>query len=157
MGILGKINKKYVEVSNRVTRKYEDVYYFLCDLYFPINQPNPSEKGTYNAVNIFEPHQQAEYNDMPDVSKVQFVIPHLLRKQSMNSPEDEFDSFYLEEDSDERPFIETSKENELPILTKVVVYVEQSKMYFFVDKKLVVNGADGHMLLRQYLSPLAEG
>ena len=73
----------------------------------------------------------------------------------MNSSEAEFDSFYLENEMD-RPFIETSKKRELPIATKVVVYQGRSISKFFVDKKLVVTGADGMMLLRMYLSPLAK-
>ena len=73
----------------------------------------------------------------------------------MNSPETEFDSFYTEDEVN-RPFIETTKKRELPIQTKVVVKQGQSIMKFFVDKKLVVTGADGFMLLRMYLSPLAK-
>jgi hypothetical protein len=37
-----------------------------------------------------------------------------------------------------------------------VVYQGQSISKFFIDKKLVVTGADGMMLLRMYLSPLAK-
>ena len=39
-------------------------------------------------------------------------------------------------------------------MTKVVVHLENSTMRFWVDKILAVNGADGHMLIRMYLSPL---
>ena len=73
----------------------------------------------------------------------------------MNSPDLEFDNIFLG-DYEKRPFIETTKRRELPIGTKVVVYIDCSKMYFWVDKKTVVNGANGHMLLRMYLSPLLE-
>lgn len=73
----------------------------------------------------------------------------------MNSPEAEFDAFYTEDEID-RPFIETTKRRELPIQTKVVVKQGQSNISFFVDKKLVVTGANGFMLLRMYLSPLAK-
>ena len=73
----------------------------------------------------------------------------------MNSTDLEFDSIFLG-DYEKRPFIETTKKRELPISTKVVVYIEQSKMNFTVDKKTVVNGANGNMLLRMYLAPLLE-
>jgi hypothetical protein len=157
MTLIGKINKQYVGISNKMSDAYSDKFGWLCDLYFPINEPNPDENGNYDFVNIFTPHQSSLFCTDPSVSQVKFVIPHLLKKESMNSAEDEFDAFYLEEDNDNRPFIETSKTKELPIATKVVVFLESSKMYFFVDKKTVVNGADGHMLMRQYLAPLAEG
>ena len=48
------------------------------------------------------------------------------------------------------------KKRELPLLTKVVVFQGESEQKFFIDKKLVVTGADGFMLLRMYLSPLAK-
>ena len=73
----------------------------------------------------------------------------------MNSAEAEFDAFYTENELD-RPFIETSKKRELPIGTKVVVYQGESISKFMVDKKLVVTGANGFMLLRMYLDPLAK-
>ena len=154
--LISGINRKYVHIANRMTSAYEKTHSFLCDLYFPKNLKAPDEKGEYNETNIFNPHEDAEYNDTPDVKGQKFVIPFLLKKIAMNSPEDEFDSFYTLDDVS-RPFIETSKANELPIQTKVIVYLEQSTMRFWVDKKLVVNGADGHLLLRMYLSPLAEG
>lgn len=154
--LISGINRKYVHIANRMTSAYEKTHSFLCDLYFPKNIKAPDENGLYNEANIFNPHEDAEYNDTPDVKGQKFVIPFLLKKIAMNSPEDEFDSFYTLDDVS-RPFIETSKANELPIQTKVVVYLEQSTMRFWVDKKLVVNGADGHLLLRMYLSPLAEG
>lgn len=155
MSTLSRIAKKYVGISNDLTSAYEnsDVYNFLCDLYFPKNAPNPNSDGVYTDVNIFGANQSPEYADTPDVKKAPFVIPHLLKRTNMNSPEDEFDAIY-EESDDSRPFIETSKSRELPYQTKVVVYIEKTKMFFSVDNKTVVNGADGHMLLRQYLSPL---
>ena len=73
----------------------------------------------------------------------------------MNSSELEFDAFFLEEEID-RPYIETTKKRELPIGTKVVVYQGESISKFFVDKKTVITGADGFMLLRMYLDPLAK-
>jgi len=157
MSLISRINFKYVGISNKLTSSLEETFGLLCDLYFPVNPPNPDENNNYNDVNIFNPHQDSMYNSDPSVCQVKFMIPHLLKKESMNSAEDEFDAFYLEEYAENRPFIECSKKRELPIGTKVVVYLESSKMYFWVDKKTVVNGADGHMLMRQYLSPLARG
>lgn len=156
MTLIGSINRKYVTISNRLTEAYTESHGLFCDLYFPVHVKNPSANNTYNEVDIFEPHQNATYNDEPSVCQVKFYIPFLIKKEAMNSSEAEFDSFYLAEEN-QRPFIETSKARELPIGTKVVVYLECSQMYFWVDKKLVVNGANGHMVLRQYLAPLAEG
>lgn len=156
MTLISRLNKKYVEISNRVSNAYTDKMGLLCDIYLPKNKLNPDANETYNEVNIFEPHQVAEYNDEPSYTDIKFYIPHLLKKEAMNSSEAEFDAFYLADEA-QRPFIECSKSNELPIQTKVVVKLENSKMYFFVDKKTVINGADGHMLLRQYLSPLSKG
>lgn len=168
--LIGVINKDYVYTSNRVTTAYERKYGLYCDLYFPyhketqslnnIGQPSYQNKlapngGIYDNVNIFEPHEQPSYRKCPDVSNAKFYIPYLLKKENMNSPDLEFDSIFLG-DYEKRPFIETSKRRELPMGTKVVVYIEQSKMYFWVDKKTTVNGANGHMLLRMYLSPLVE-
>ncbi len=154
--LISGINRKYVHISNRMTSAYEKTHSFLCDLYFPMNEKAPNENGEYINTNIFNPHEDAQYSDTPNVKGQKFVIPFLLKKIAMNSPEDEFDSFYTLDDVS-RPFIETSKANELPIQTRVDVYLEQSVMRFWVDKKLVVNGSDGHLLLRMYLSPLAEG
>jgi hypothetical protein len=170
--LLGDINRKYVYNSNSMTTAYERKYGLYCDLYFPMhnvspqnpttkgepyyrNSADPQKSGEYNMVNIFEPHEQPAYRDVPDVPKAKFYIPYLLKKENMNSPDLEFDSIFLG-DYEKRPFIETTKRRELPIGTKVVVYIDCSKMYFWVDKKTVVNGANGHMLLRMYLSPLLE-
>jgi len=155
MTLIGKINSNYVGISNRITEAYTESHGLFCDIYFPVHAKNPSTNNTYNDVDIFEPHQNTEYSDDPSVCQTKFYIPFLLKKESMNSSEAEFDSFYLAEEN-QRPFLETSKARELPIGTKVVVYLEYSKMYFWVDKILVVNGANGHMILRQYLAPLAE-
>lgn len=152
--LIGTINKDYVYVSNRMTTAYERKYGLYCDLYFPVHR-NSTNVIEYDYVNIFEPHEQPAYRDIPDVSNAKFYIPYLLKKENMNSPDLEFDSIFLG-DYEKRPFIETTKRRELPIATKVVVYIEQTKMYFFVDRKTVVNGANGHMLLRMYLSPLVE-
>jgi len=167
--LIGAINKDYVYVSNRMTTAYERRYGLYCDLYFPrhntmqqgygtnehYRNTYANKSGEYDNVNIFEPHEMPSYNDKPDVCQVKFYIPNLLKKENINSPDLEFDSIFLS-DYEKRPFIETSKKRELPIGTKVVVYIECSKMYFFVDNKIVVNGANGHMLLRMTLAPLLE-
>lgn len=168
--LIGRINRDYVYVSNSITTHYERKYGLFCDLYFPYHneaksvgytaQPDYQNKLVFNSkeydkVNVFEPHEQPTYRNIPDVTNAKFYIPHLLKKENMNSPDLEFDSIFLG-DYEKRPFIETSKKRELPTGTKVVVYLEQSKMYFWVDKKTVVNGANGNMLLRMYLSPLVE-
>ena len=75
----------------------------------------------------------------------------------MNSSAETFDNFILvTEGLDTIPFIETSSARELPIATKIVVKLDKSKMYFFIDKKTVVTGVNGHMLMRMYLSPLTK-
>ena len=152
--VVNAINKRYVSISNRVTEAYTDKYGLLCDLYFPVfDKYNTVSK--YENMKIFAPHQSPTYKDEPDYKDVLYYIPYLIKKDAMNSPETEFDSFYTEDEID-RPFIETSKKRELPIATKVVVKQGKSISKFFVDKKLVVTGADGFMLLRMYLSPLAK-
>lgn len=168
--LLGDINRKYVYNSNNITTAYEKKYGLYCDLYFPVhgkpqqaglgynsNYQNSyaTDSGQYNMNNIFEPHETPAYRETPDVAKAKFYIPHLLKKENMNSTDLEFDAIFLG-DYEKRPFIETTKKRELPIGTKVVVYLDYSKMYLWVDKKTVVNGANGHMLLRMYLSPLLE-
>ena len=151
--IVNAINKKYVRISNRVTKAYEGQFSLLCDIYYPIFPPY-TDRVKYRDMKIFTPHQSATYAKQPDLV-TRFYIPLLIPKQAMNSSEAEFDSFFTEETID-RPFIETSKKRELPIATKVVVHQGQSISKFFIDKKLVVTGADGMMLLRMYLSPLAK-
>lgn len=148
------INRKYVGISNRVTPAYTKAFGLLCDIYFPIwDKYNDADK--YRNMEIFTPHQSPSYADYPDVTTY-FYIPHLIKKQAMNSAEAEFDAFYTEEDAIDRPFIETSKNRELPIGTKVVVHQGKSISKFMIDKKLVVTGASGFMLLRMYLDPLAK-
>lgn len=151
--IVNAINKKYVRISNRVTKAYEKQFSLPCDIYYPIFPPY-TDRVKYRDMKIFTPHQSATYAKVPDLV-TKFYIPFLIPKQAMNSSEAEFDSFFTE-DTIDRPFIETSKKRELPIATKVVVHQGQSISKFFVDKKLVVTGADGMMLLRMYLSPLAK-
>lgn len=152
--VINTINKKYVEISNRVTEAYEEVFSLPCDLYFPIYDPY-NETTKYRDMKIFSPHQSPTYSKEPDVKNAYFYIPYLIKKEAMNSSETEFDGYFTEGES-ERPFIETSKKRELPISTKVVVHQGESIIKFFVDKKLVVTGADGMMLLRMYLSPLSK-
>ena len=152
--VINTINKKYVEISNRVTEAYEEVFSLPCDLYFPIYDPY-NETTKYRDMKIFSPHQSPTYSKEPDVRDAYFYIPFLIKKEAMNSSETEFDGYFTEGES-ERPYIETSKKRELPISTKVVVHQGESIIKFFVDKKLVVTGADGMMLLRMYLSPLSK-
>lgn len=153
--VVNEINKRYVKISNRLTRAYETKAFALpCDLYFPI-YPSYNETTAYRDMKIFSPHQSPTYSKEPDVRKAMFYIPFLIKKDNYNSSEYEFDSYYTEDEPD-RPFIETTKKRELPISTKVVVYQGKSISKFFVDKKLVVTGADGFMLLRMYLSPLSK-
>ena len=152
--VVNEINRKYVKISNRVTHAYEKVFGLPCDLYFPIFDPY-NEKTKYRDMKIFTPHQSPTYSKEPDVRNAIFYIPFLIPKEAMNSSEVDYDSFFTELTPD-RPFIETSKKRELPIATKVVVHQGKSISKFFVDKKLVVTGADGMMLLRMYLSPLAK-
>ena len=151
--LVNAVNKRYVKISNRVTSAYENVFSLPCDIYYPIFPPY-TDVTKYRDMKIFIPHQSPTYAKKPDL-KTKFYIPMLIPKQAMNSSETEFDSFFTEETID-RPFIETSKKRELPIATKVVVHQGVSISKFFVDKKLVVTGADGMMLLRMYLSPLAK-
>ena len=151
--VVNSINKKYVYISNRVTGAYEKEFSLPCDIYFPIFDPY-NETVKYRDMKIFTPHQSPSYSKTPDLT-TRFYIPFLIPKDAMNSSEAEFDSFFTEEIID-RPFIETTKKRELPIATKVVVHQGKSISKFFVDKKLVVTGADGMMLLRMYLSPLAK-
>ena len=154
--LLGSINQNYVYISNKMTDSLTDKFGFYCDLYFPRRKNNPKNNGEYIDTNLYEPHEQAFYEAEPDVKNVKFYIPHLLNKENMNSPDLEFDSMFLTE-QESRPFIETSKSNELPIQTKVLVHIGESVMRFFVDLKTVVNGASGQMLLRMYLAPILEG
>lgn len=151
--IVNAINKKYVKISNRVTKAYEGQFALPCDVYYPI-YPTYTDRVKYRDTKIFAPHQSPTYAKTPDL-KTKFYIPHLIPRESMNSSETDYDSFFTEDVVD-RPFIETSKKRELPISTKIVVHQGGSTIKFFIDQKLVVTGADGMMLLRMYLSPLAK-
>ena len=151
--VVNAINKRYTCISNRVTRAYEEAFALPCEVYYPIF-PLYTDLTKYRDMKIFTPHQSPTYAKTPDL-RTKFYIPMLIPKQSMNSPETEFDSFFTE-DTIDRPFIETSKKRELPIASKIVVHQGLSIVKFFIDKKLVVTGANGMMLLRMYLSPLAK-
>lgn len=149
------IYKGFTPVSNKLTEAYTDTYGLPCDLYFPVHYPKRG--GTYTQVNLYEPEELPEYKEEPDLTEQYFYIPNLMRKESMNSIADVFDNFALVSDGkDTRPFIETTSARELPIATKVVVHIDKSKKMFFIDQKTVVNGANGHMLMRMYLSPLTK-
>lgn len=153
--IIANTYEKFTPLSNKLTEAYEDTYGLPCDLYFPIRYP---KKGaSYQAVNLYEPHELPEYPAEPSAKGVYFYIPHLMAKESMNSIADQFDNFALRaEGKDTQPFIETTSAKELPIATKVVVHIGASEKLFFINKKTVVNGASGHMLMRQYLCPLTK-
>ena len=151
--IVNAINKRYVKISNKITSAYEKTFALPCEVYYPIF-PKFSDVTKYQDMKIFTPHQSPTYAKKPNF-KTHFYIPFLIPKEAMNSSEAEFDSFFTE-DTIDRPFIETSKKRELPIATKIVVHQGQSISKFFIDKKLVVTGADGMMLLRMFLSPLAK-
>lgn len=154
--VVNSVNSRYVRISNRVTTAYERVFGLECDLYFPVFKKDMYNKHVkYRNMKIFDPHQSFTYKKKPDVCRTRFYIPYLIKKDAMNSSELEFDAFYTADEID-RPFIETSKKRELYVGTKVVVYQGNSISKFFIDKKLVVTGADGFMLLRMYLAPLAK-
>lgn len=152
--VVNSVNKKYTKLSEKLINSYTKVFGLPCDLYFPIHDEY-NEYTLYRDMKIFGPHQSYTYPDLPDIRHTYFYIPYLIPKDAMNSSELEFSSFY-NEDIVERPFIETSKKRELPIGTKVVVFQGESMLKFFVDKKLVITGANGFMLLRMYLDPLAK-
>ena len=155
--MIGKINKRYVKICDKVTKAFEDKYGVICDVYFPINDSGPNEYGTYEGVDIFARRQSTKYNPEPnaDIVGAKFTIVGLFKKESMNSPINEFDAFYLSDD-DARPFIECTKDEELPVMSKLVVYIEDSLFRFYVDRQTVTNGADGHLIMRQYLAPLSD-
>jgi len=154
MSLYGKIGRKYVDISNNITSVYERVYGHECDLYFPINAPNPGTDGNYDNVNIFATHGVVEYNSTPDVTNEKFYIVNLFKNESMNSPEDVFDNFYSDEVEYAQPFIETSYDRELPTMTKVKVMLEETVIYFMVERKGAVDQANGKPLIRQYLIPM---
>jgi len=154
MKLIETINRKFVLISNRLTKSYEKVFSFTCDIYFPINGANPNSYGNYDSVNPFGTQAIPSYNTTPHAT-TDFIICNLFKKESMNTAEDAFDNFYLE--NYQQPFIETSKEKELPLQTKVVVHNGTVEIDFSIERKQVVNGTDGSFLLRMYLNPLAKG
>ena len=155
--MIGKFLKRYVVLSNRLVKAYKRKFGFICDVYFPINNSGANQYGTFEDVDIFNRRQSSEYKSEPnaDIIGVKFIIVNMFKKESMNSSEMEFDAFYMTDD-DTRPYIECSKGEELPVMTKLVVYVEDSIFRFYVDKQTVVNGADGHLMMRQYLAPWSD-
>lgn len=153
--IIVSLYKKMGPIANRCTNSYEAGFGLPCDLYFPIH--SPKRGGTYQMVSLFEPHELPDYPEEPSVKNVYFYIPHLIKKESMNSIVDAFDNFALKAESgSDRPFIETTPDKELPIATKVVVHLDSSELAYYIDKKTVVNGAGNQLLMRQYLSPLTK-
>lgn len=115
---------------------------FFCDLYFPIY--DKPINGDYNEVDLFATHKNARYSDTPD-AKDNFYIIGFLKTQIMNSPNSEFETFYLEGDND-RPYIEAVVE--LPIATKIVVHFTDSiTVSFWVEKKTINQAGIIHMML----------
>lgn len=154
--LIAKTYKKYTKISRDLVKPYEETFGFPCDLYFPLRTPKRNNHS-YQGTNLFEPHELPVYKPTPDVPEYFFYIPNLLKKESMNSVADQFDNFALQAQGImNQPFIECNPDEELPDYTKVVVYIEGSTLSYFVDIKRVVNGAGGHMLMRQYLSPLTK-
>ena len=148
------IYTKFGPVARKVTRSYTKGFGLPCDLYFP-KHTGKRTRGNYQAINLYEPHALPDYPKKPSVTGVYFYIPNLMKKESMNSIVDQFDNFSMKaQGSEDRPFIETDPDDELPIATKVVVHLDSSTIAFFVDKKTVVNGAGNQLLMRMYLSPL---
>ena len=153
--LVTNLYRSFTPVSNKLTEAYTDTYGIPCDLYFPVHYPKRG--GTYNQVNLYEPEELPSYKELPDCEDQYFYIPYLMKSESMNSNADVFDNLIMiAEGIDVQPFIETTSARELPIATKVVVKLDRSKLYFFIDKKTVVNGVNGHMLMRMYLSPLTK-
>lgn len=154
--IIAKTYKKYTKVARDLVEPYANTFGFPCDLYFPVRTPKRNGHS-YQKVNLFEPHELPVYKATPDVCDYVFYIPNLFKKESMNSVSDQFDTFALQSQGIiNQPFIECNPDDELPDYTKVVIKVEGSTMSYFVDIKHVINGAGGHMLMRQYLSPLTK-
>jgi hypothetical protein len=151
--IIGKIGRIFVSISNKLTPAYEKKFGLWCDIYFPIQGANANADGNYDETNIFSSHGTVTYASTPN-SRQKYYIPHLFRKESMSSSEAEWNNLYLEEDTDQRAFIECPRSKELPIQTKVIVYIEDSTVGYTVEKKTVIQGPSGHFLMRMYLNPL---
>lgn len=153
--LIANLYRRYTPVSNKLTNAYTDVYGFPCDLYFPVHFPKRG--NTYNQVNLYEPEELPTYKEEPDLEDQYFYIPNLMKYETMNSNADILDNFIMvTEGLDTVPFIETTSARELPIATKIVVKAGSAKIMFFIDKKTVINGAGGHLLMRMYLSPLTK-
>lgn len=150
MSLIGNIGKIYREVSDRVTAQYEETYGLDCNVYFPVNTPNPDANGNYDNINLYASHGVIPYSDTPNIEDVKFYIPYLLKKETMISPEDVFDTFYNDDTEFVQPFIETSFSKVLPIMSKIEVEIGDSKAYYMVARYGTVKQS-GIMLLRMYL------
>lgn len=154
--LIANTYSRFTPIAKNLTEDYEHAYGLPCDIYFP--KRDPKKKGTYQAVNLFEPHELPSYADTPSAENVYYYIPNLIQKESMNSVSEQFDNFALmTEGKTAQPFIETTTAKQLPLATKVVVKLGVSTLQFYVIKKTTVNGAGGHMVLRMYLAPLTKG
>ncbi len=152
MSIIGNIGKKYRLISDKVTDKLEEVHGVPCNVFYPINVPNPNANGNYDNINLFATHGVVPYSDTPDFNR-NYYIPYLLKKEIMPSPEDVFDTFYNEDTEFVQPYIETSYSEELPRMTKIEATVGDSKLYLMVERKGSVVQS-GVLLLRMYLIPM---
>ena len=147
--MFGKTYKKFFNVSSQSTPKLANVWGYDCDIYTPLYSTDDSH-GNYDDVDIYSTHKNAEYSNTPDFSQKYYIV-NLLKKQIMNSNSNEFETFYLDEESN-RPFIECHVSQELLIQTKVVVHFDDdAKMNFFIEKK---TSTPGGAFLRMYLNPL---
>ena len=154
--LIAKTYKKYTKIARDMVKPYAETFGYYCDLYFPI-RVQKKDGHSYQKTNLFEPHELPVYKPCPDGKDYVFYIPNLIKKESMNSVANQFDNFVLQtQGMSEKPFIECNPDDELPDYTKIVIKMEGSELFYFVDIKHVVNGAGGHMLMRQYLSPLTK-
>ena len=146
---IGSLYEKYASRAKKSTPylSRSDKYGYKCEIFFPLYNKPVNED--YSEVDIYATHENANYSSKPDAI-IDFYIVGLIKNQFMNSPSSEFETFYLEGD-DDRAYIETIKENELPIQTKVIVHFsEETKMIMWIEKK-TMNQAS---ILRMYLNVL---
>lgn len=157
--IIGFTYQKFEQVSSKSTPRIAKKLGFPCDVYFPIfgnvithgSEACHNLRTNYENIDLFATHQNAEYSNTPDLVGVRFYIPHLVKKQIMNSPSNDFETFYLDEDS-ANPFIEVHPSEELPIQSKLVVHFSTAaRMNLFIEKKTIVPGG---VFLRMYLNTL---
>ena len=71
--VVNSINKRYVYISNRMTRKLEKEFGLPVDIYFPIFDEYSSTE-LYRNMKIFTPHQSPSYRDVPDIEGKLFYI-----------------------------------------------------------------------------------